>query len=91
METAIILYDTRTSTPLTINVTQLESDLHFAIARFSHSERRFPAAIVISMQLARHLDIPLTPLLGNLYQAGFFATIPLIVREAYLDPLFQLI
>jgi hypothetical protein len=89
----ILVYNTRSRIPLEerIDVAQLEADMRYAIARFSNSEQRLPAAIVLPLQVARNLDVPLTPLVGGLFSAGLFDAIPLLAREAYLDPLFVLL
>jgi hypothetical protein len=90
--TTITLYHTRDAV-LTeqLDLEEFSANLHYAISRFSNSERRSPAAIIIPLQVARNLQVVLVPLLGELYSVGTFDSIPLLAREAYLDPLFLLI
>jgi hypothetical protein len=88
----ISLYHTRGEVfEETIDLAEFAQNLDFAISRFSNSERRLPAAVITPLQVARQIDVSLVPLLGELYSAGTYRGIPILAREAFLDPLFLLI
>ncbi len=95
--TALIkLIDRRYDSTCWVNPTLLEKDMVQAVYRFWVSERRMPAAIVIPRQLAQKLQFESRPLIGEVCEHGVFHfseidRIPVLSREAYIDPLFTLI
>jgi hypothetical protein len=83
--------------PIEIDEDELYASMRLAAHRFWISERRMPAAVIVSLQLAQALTGTVaTHQLGELhFYGGVFldevTNVPLIARSAYLDPLFQFI
>lgn len=83
--------------PLVVDSAELSATIRAAAHRFWISERRMPAAVIVSTQLAQALtNATGVPLTGELRFFGNFALddlaeAPIIARDAFLDPLFQFI
>ena len=80
-------------TQLALNRRQLLADIQFSMYRFWLSERRMPAAIVVSTQVAQFLTNQAGMHLGSTLQVyGQISDVPLLGRDAFVeDPLFELI
>lgn len=94
MRGTFILYDTQVTPPQrkAHARSEIARDLQFAIYRFQTSERRMPAAIVMPTQLAREfMEDTGHHLIGDLSMYGILDGIPVLGRDAQLDPLYQLI
>jgi hypothetical protein len=95
----ITLYELRFGQPepVIIDVDQLEADIRHAAYRFWVSERRMPAAIIIPLQLGQALTGTTgITIFDKLKLFGAFPVddvdlVPLLAREASLDPLFILV
>jgi hypothetical protein len=94
-EDYITVYQTRDleqAEPLRMSRTTLFEQIRYGGYRFWVSERRMPAAIVLASQVAEALmENPGTVLIGNLRHYGYVSimdqAVPVIGREAYIDPL----
>ena len=98
MADLIQIYDTRHEPAQLVHVWagELHNNISYAVYRFWIAERRMPAAIVMSEQLAREfMAVYGTELFGDLKFYGYHHTqsenIPVLGRPAYIDPLFTLI
>lgn len=95
----VTLYETRSQPPtaVTVDIAALVRHIRAAAYRFWVSERRMPAAVVVPLQLAQAMTNSVgAPLSGELRCFGSFALddlaeVPIIARDAFLDPLFQFI
>ena len=94
----LTIYDTRHSPAQLVHIesVDLHKNISYAVYRFWVAERRMPAAIVMSEQLARAFtDSFGAELFGDLRFYGYHHTqsqnIPVLGRPAYIDPLFTLI
>ena len=82
---------------LRLDVDAFYTDIRRAAYRFWVSERRMPAAVVMSLQLAQAFTSGGGVLVGGeLLHFGLIAldeitVVPLLARPAALDPLFQFI
>lgn len=95
----ITLYDVSSTpaAPVEIDVDDLAEQIRRAAYRFWVSERRMPEAIIVPTQLGQVLTTTAgVPLIKGLSVYGLFPVdemthIPIIGRDAAIDPLFQFI
>lgn len=97
MET--IIYDFKTTPPtrISIDTNEMMVNIRRAAYRFWVSEYRMPAALVIPLQLAQVVTGSSSfKLIGELYYYGMvkldeITSVPVLARDAHVDPLFQFI
>lgn len=91
------LYDGRNQQLVKVDLDSIATSLQWSIHRFWESERRLPAAVIMSTQLAREFSEDPEWLIvpGVVYHTEVVISdherIPLLSREAYIDPFFILV